>query len=41
MLPPGVHPPEALSSDAVGRIVSRMNREGVEIEGPLISGPDS
>ena len=40
MLPPGVHPPEALSSDAVRRIVRRMIREGVEIEGPLISAPD-
>ena len=40
MLPPGVHPPEALSPDAVGRIVSRMIREGVEIEGPIISGPE-
>jgi len=40
MLPPGVHPPEALSPEAVGRIVSRMIREGVEIEGPLISGPE-
>ena len=41
MLPPGVHPPEALSSEAVERIISRMVQEGVEIEGPLISGPDS
>ena len=41
MLPPGVHPPEALSSDVVGRILSHMIRKGVEIEGPLISSPDS
>ncbi|HIG34209.1 MAG TPA: hypothetical protein EYQ11_04975 [Candidatus Poseidoniales archaeon] len=41
MLPPGVHPPEALSSEAVSRIISRMVKEGIEIEGPLISGPDS
>ena len=40
MLPPGVHPPEALSSNAVQRIMSRMIREGVEIDGPIISGPD-
>ena len=40
MLPPGVHPPEALSPDAVRGIVYRMIREGVEIEGPLISAPD-
>ncbi len=31
MLPPGVHPPEALSSEIVGRIVSRMTEEGIEI----------
>lgn len=41
MLPPGVHPPEALSSEVVGRIISRMIQEGVEIEGPLIRGPNS
>jgi len=40
MLPPGVHPPEALSTKAVGRIVSRMIQEGVVIEGPSISGPN-
>ena len=40
MLPPGVHPPEALSSDAVRRIVYRMIREGVEIVGPLIGAPE-
>ncbi|RJU86468.1 MAG: hypothetical protein DWB89_03795 [Candidatus Poseidoniales archaeon] len=40
MLPPGVHPPEALSSDAVRRIVYRMIREGVEIVGPLVGAPE-
>ena len=40
MLPPGVHPPEALSSDAVRRIVCRMIREGVEIVGPLVGAPE-
>jgi len=38
MLPPGVHPPEALPPEVIGGIVARMIREGVEIEGPLISG---
>lgn len=38
MLPPGVHPPEALPHEVIGGIVARMIREGVEIEGPLISG---
>lgn len=38
MLPSGVHPPEALPPEVIGRIVARMIREGVEIEGPLISG---
>lgn len=41
MLPPGVHPPEALSSEVIRRIVSRMVDEGIEIEGPLISCSDS
>ena len=40
MLPPGVHPPEALSSDAVRRIVYRMIGEGVEIVGPLVGAPE-
>ena len=40
MLPPGVHPPEAISPEVVRRILARMIHEGVEIEGPLISGAD-
>jgi len=40
MLPSGVHPPEALSSDVVRRILSRMAQDGVDIEGPIISGLD-
>ncbi len=40
MLPPGVHPPEAMSSESVRRIVSKMIEEGVEIQGPIITRPD-
>ena len=40
MLPPGVHPPEAMSSESVRRIVSKMIEEGVEIKGPIITRPD-
>ena len=40
MLPPGVHPPEAMSSETVRRIVSKMIEEGVEIQGPIITRPD-
>ena len=40
MLPPGVHPPEAMSTESIGRIVSRLIEGGVEIEGPIITPPD-
>ena len=36
MLPPGVHAPESLPSDVIARIVAMLEKEGVEIEGPII-----
>ena len=39
MLPPGVHAPETLSSEAIARILAKLVDEGVEIEGPTITGP--
>jgi len=41
LLPMGVHPPEALSSEVVERVIARLIQEGVEVIGPLIDGPDS
>ena len=36
MLPPGVHAPEALAPEVVGRIIKTMRSERVKIEGPEI-----
>ena len=36
MLPPGVHAPEALAPEVVGRIIETMRSERVRIEGPEI-----
>lgn len=36
VVPPGVHPPEALPDYAVSRIISEMKSHGVVIEGPEI-----
>ena len=40
MLPPGVHPPEAMSPESVSRIVSRLVEEGVEIKESTITAND-